>query len=243
MTDEIKSTAKTAGWTLLIVLALRTLLFQPFTIPSDSMEPLLRAGDYVITTKFDYGFSRYSPPLGLPLFKGRVFEHSPRRGDVIVFKPPQNPHEDYIKRLIGLPGDRVQLLGGRPYINGRAAAQTVLGPARDPDDPARIVTAIRETLPDGPGYVIYQDPAPRDGETTGVYVVPSGAYFFMGDNRDNSADSRWPAGIGPGYGVGYVPAENLESRARMVLISWRSASLFKPWTWLNLDLGRQLLRL
>src|SRR5665213_1539404 len=122
LAEEAWSLAKTVSLGLLFALALRTLLFQPFTIPSDSMEPLLRAGDYVVTSKFDYGWSRYSIPLGLPLFHGRIAPRPPRRGDVIVFKLPRDPKQDYIKRLIGLPGDRIQLRSGVLFINGAAAA-------------------------------------------------------------------------------------------------------------------------
>jgi signal peptidase I len=222
---------------LLLFLGLRTLLFQPFTIPSDSMEPALQSGDYMVVSKFDYGFGRYSLPLALPFGEGRLFGHEPRRGDVIVFKLPRDNATDYVKRLIGLPGDRVQVVHGVVWLNGRPLAQTPLRLMRDPDNPGRIASRVRETLPDGRSYLTFHEDADHDGENTGVYVVPQGQYFFMGDNRDNSADSRWPKEVG----VGFVPAANLEGRARRVLVSWKpGAAIVKPWTWLSLDGGRLL---
>ncbi len=226
---------KTILWALFLFLAFRTLVFQPFTIPSDSMEPALQSGDYMVVSKFDYGFSRYSPPLAPPLGEGRLFARLPRRGDVIVFKLPRDNSTDYVKRLIGLPGDRVQVVHGVVWLNGRPLSQASLGLVRDPDNPGRIVTEVRETLPDGRSYLTFHQEADHDGENTDVYVVPEGQYFFMGDNRDNSADSRWPKAIG----VGFVPAANLEGRARTVLVSWKpGAALLKPWTWLDLNWGR-----
>jgi len=210
-------------------LVLHVLVFQPFTIPSDSMEPMLKTGDYVVVSKFSYGWSRYSIPFSLPLFHGRIFAKTPRRGDVIVFKLPRDTHIDYVKRLIGLPGDHVQLLHGVVYINGRPLPQTAVGPALDPDAPWREVTRVRETMPSGKSYTTLKAEPDHTGETTGVYVVPSDQYFFMGDNRDNSLDSRWPAEVD---GVGFVPAENLVGKAEVIVASWRGgASLFEPWTW------------
>jgi signal peptidase I len=229
--------AKTVGLALLIALTLRTVLFQPFTVPSDSMEPALRAGDYMLVSKFDYGFSRHSTPLSLPGPGGRLFGSAPRRGDVVVFKLPRDDRTDYVKRLIGLPGDRVQVRAGVVFVNGLAWRQTPLGLTRDPDNPARIVTQVRETTPGERAHLILSEDPGRDGEDTGVYIVPPGHYFFMGDNRDNSADSRWPADVA----VGFVPAENLEGKVRLVLLSWKpGASILKPWTWLNLQPGRFL---
>jgi signal peptidase I len=223
---------------LVLFLALRSFLFQPFTVPSDSMEPALRAGDYMVVSKFDYGFSRFSAPLALPGPAGRWPARRPRRGDVVVFKLPRDTAVDYVKRLIGLPGDRIRLIHGQVWVNGRPLAQTPLGLVRDPDNPGRIVMQARETNPEGRSYLILREDADHEGEDTGVYVVPPAHYFFMGDNRDNSADSRWPQETG----VGYVPAENLEGRVRMVLLSWRpGATILKPWTWLVLNPERFLL--
>jgi signal peptidase I len=227
--------AKTIVLALLLALGLRTLLFQPFTIPSDSMEPALKSGDYMAVSKFDYGYSRFSLPLTPPLGDARLFARLPRRGDVIVFKLPRDNSTDYVKRLIGLPGDRIQLVHGVVQLNGRPLAQAALGLVQDPDTPGRIVTQVRETLPDGRSYLTFHEDADHDGENTDVYVVPQGQYFFMGDNRDNSSDSRWPREVG----VGFVPAANLEGRARIVLMSWKpGAGILKPWTWLDLDWGR-----
>lgn len=226
---------KTLAFALLLALGLRTVLFQPFTIPSDSMEPALRNGDYMLVSKFDYGFSRFSPPIALPLGERRLLGRRPQRGDVIVFKLPRDGSTDYVKRLIGLPGDLVQVVHGVVRLNGQPLAQRALGPAPDPDNPARIVTLVRETLPDGRNYLTFHEEADHHGENTQAFVVPEGQYFFMGDNRDNSADSRWPMEVG----VGFVPAANLEGRARMVLLSWRAgAAILKPWTWLDLDWRR-----
>jgi len=215
---------------LLIALVIRTLLFQPFTIPSGSMEPTVMPGDYVIIDKYAYGYSQYSLPIALPLWHGRIFDHAPKRGDIIVFKLPRDPHIDYIKRLIGLPGDRIQVSRGVVYINGKALPreQMSMGVETGPYGLTHPVERFRETMPNGKTYVTNSYGPDGDADNTGVYVVPAKSYFFMGDNRDNSADSRFPESVG----VGYVPEENLVGRASFVLLSWKDgASLFKPWTW------------
>lgn len=239
---ELIELPRTLGLGLLAALALKTALFQPFTIPSESMEPLLLKGDYLVVSKFSYGWSRFSLPFHPPLFRGRLFDRSPPRGDVVVFNHEEGGRRsDYVKRVIGLPGDRIQLIGAVLYLNGQAVKRDVLGPANDPGDPARLVEEVRETLPDGRSWITFVTSPDSPAETTGVYVVPKDRVFLMGDNRDNSLDSRWPAGVG----MGFVPIEEIEGKAERVLVSWRGgADLFKPWTWvLRLDLSRALLRL
>jgi signal peptidase I len=221
--------AGTIGAALLVTLVLRVIVFQPFTIPSDSMEPLLLKGDYLVVWKGSYGYSRYSIPFDPPLFHGRLFGRTPRRGDVVVFNHAiGGKRTDYIKRVIGLPGDRVQLIASRLFINGAPVARQVLGPATDPDDPSRAVTRVRETLANGRNWITLVEDTAREGETTDVYVVPKDSIFVMGDNRDNSLDSRWPAGVG----MGFIPKDEIEGRAAIILMAWHGgASLWKPWTW------------
>ena len=226
---EVLELAKTVVAALAIALVLRVVLFQPYTIPSDSMEPELRKGDYIVVSKFSYGWSRHSIPFSPPLFEGRLFGRSPERGDIVVFQLPRDPRETYIKRVIGLPGDRVQVKGGAVFINGQALPRTLIGTGHDPDEPSIEVTEYRETKPDGGTYVTL-DRGPADGDDTDVYQVPEGQYFMMGDNRDNSLDSRWPTL----FGVGFVPAENIVGKAQVILFSWRDGvSLLKPWTWVT----------
>jgi signal peptidase I len=259
-TSETWETVKTIVYALIVALVVRTLLFQPFTIPSASEEPNLYKGDYIIVTKWSYGYSRHSMLFSPPLFKGRIFFHPPRRGDIIVFKLPRDGHTDYIKRLIGLPGDRIQERRGQLYVNGVAVPEQPvrevvthdrLGPDGQPMSEHALIE--RETNLDGRSYLIQVHGGNEPADNTGVYVVPPHCYFMMGDNRDNSADSRFDPGVSPndprlggcgwnnrldpnlGYaiGVGFVPEDNLVGRARLVLMSWSDkVSLFKPWTWI-----------
>ena len=230
--NELVEMFKTVGAALAIALVLRIFLFQPFTIPSASMEPNLLEGDYIIVTKFSYGYSHHSIPFSPPIFSGRIFERAPQRGDIIVFKLPRDNRTDYIKRLIGLPGDRVQVRQGVVYINDKPLPRTVEGQV-DLDmggGMSQPATRYQETNPEGRQYVTYGFGTNNEVDNTGVYVVPEGQYFMMGDNRDNSLDSRFPEEIG----VGFVPAENFVGRAQLILLSWNpSASIFKPWTWVT----------
>ncbi|MCA3709799.1 MAG: signal peptidase I [Phenylobacterium sp.] len=236
--NETIEIIKTVAVALLIALFLRVLLFQPFTIPSASEEPNLYEGDYVIVTKFDYGWSRHSIPFSPPLFEGRILSKAPERGDIIVFKLPRDGRTDYIKRLIGVPGDRVQMRQGLLYLNGQPVErrQTELVTETGGSGLMRPVARVEETLPGGRRYMTNDFGADGDLDDTPEVIVPPGHYFFIGDNRDNSADSRLPTEIG----VGLVPEENLVGKARLVLLSWSpGASLFKPWTWvLNLRPSR-----
>ena len=249
---ETAEIAKTVIYALAIALVLRILLFQPFTIPSASMEPNLREGDYIIVSKYSYGYSRHSIPFSPPIFDGRLFERTPARGDIIVFKLPNDGHTDYIKRLVGLPGDRMQVREGLLHINGKPVRRESLGmTATVEHGRSTPVEQLRETLPDAKTYVTY-DKGRGSADNTGVYTVPAGCYFMMGDNRDNSLDSRfnpavsydsragklcpWDAAADEFTdgqpGVGFVPAENLVGKAELILLSWYpEASLFKPWTW------------
>jgi len=233
---EALELVKTIGAALLIALVLRVGLFEPFTIPSDSMEPGLRTGDYIVVSKFDYGWSRHSIPLSPPLWHGRILAaQGPKRGDVIVFKLPRDMSQNYIKRLVGLPGDRVRFAGGVITVNGKPIAQAPAGFVRDPGSPEVTVQEKVERRPDGRAYVTFDRGPGHEGDDTDTYMVPEGSYFMVGDNRDNSLDSRWPQAAG---GVDFVPAENIVGQARFVLLSWRGASLWKPWTWANIDFSR-----
>lgn len=233
--SEFRETLVTLGCALAIALVLRVILFQPVTIPSASMEPTVQEGDYVVVSKFDYGWSRASIPLNPPLPAGRLFSRAPRRGDVVVFRLPRDGKLNYIKRIIGLPGDRIQIVGGTVLVNGVPLRRTPLDRIADPTSPEVTVTRVRETNAEGRSYITFDRGPDQDGDDTEAYRVPQGCYFMLGDNRDNSLDSRWPSAIG----VGLVPARNLVGQARFILLSWRQgAAVFKPWTWLNLDPAR-----
>lgn len=211
---------------LLLAMVIRTVLFQPFTIPSGSMMPTLLVGDYIFVNKFAYGYSRYSLPFSPNLFSGRIFGSSPNRGDIVVFRFPPNPDIDYIKRVVGLPGDHVQVKDGILYINGTAVP-------RQPDgvftsdyklDPGENVPVYRERMDNGRTYdTLDQSPYSR-GDNTREFIVPEGHYFMMGDNRDNSLDSR--------FDVGFVPAENLVGRASVIFFSLGNDTSFREfWKW------------
>ncbi|OJU09047.1 MAG: signal peptidase I [Caulobacterales bacterium 68-7] len=233
---EIADVAVTGLTGLALALALRIAVFQPFTIPSSSMEPGLVTGDYILVSKWAYGWSRASLPFNPPLPGGRWLGRDPHRGDVVVFRLPRDPKQVWIKRVIGLPGDRVQVRGGVVSVNGVALPQAAQGEGRDHDAPGRIVS-LAEEAQGHRRYPIYASAPGSPGADTDIYRMPDRAYLVMGDNRDNSLDGRWPREVG----VGYLPADNLVGRATIVAASWRNgASILKPWTWLNLDAGRFL---
>ena len=194
---------------VLIALGIRAFVIEPFRIPSGSMLPTLLVGDYLFVSKFSYGYSKHSLPFSPSLFKGRIFFSAPKRGDVIVFKLPTDNSTDYIKRLIGLPGDRIQVIRGRLHINGRMVPRTSIGQytdiERDHGGYKVRYKSYREVLPNGVSYIVLErgDDIPFV-DNTDVYVVPKGHYFMMGDNRDNSRDSRF---------IGAIPETHLVGEA------------------------------
>jgi signal peptidase I len=231
---------------VVVVLLFRTLVFTSFSIPSESMMPRLLEGDYLFAAKWPYGYSQASLPLDVELFEGRVPDRLPERGDVVIFKHPSD-RSDYIKRVIGLPGDQVQMVAGVLHLNAQPVHKERIGDLLVEVRPEGRCTQgrfvdeqadgsfvcryprFRETLPGGRNYEVldfgltYQD-------TTEPVVVPEGRLFLMGDNRDNSLDSRFPAE--PGQGIGLVPAENVVGQASFLFFSTNgTAEWLKPWTW------------
>jgi len=203
---------------VLIALVIRTFLFQPFNIPSGSMKATLLVGDYLFVSKYSYGYSHYSIPLSPRLFSGRIFGSEPARGDVVVFRQPKDDSVDFIKRVIGLPGDRIQMRDGLLYINDEAVNRERVSdfigenPCGAPEETAR-VKRWKETLPNGVSYQTLDCQDNGFYDNTIEYQVPSGHFFMMGDNRDNSSDSRVESV------VGYVPFENIVGRAQMIFFS------------------------
>ncbi|MCB1471950.1 MAG: signal peptidase I [Rhodobiaceae bacterium] len=213
---------------LLIALVIRTFLYQPFSIPSGSMKSTLLIGDYLFVSKFSYGYSRYSFPFGPPIFTGRVLAGTPERGDVVVFKLPRDNSTDYIKRVIGMPGDRIQVIGGIVHINGVPVKRERLEDYVELDGRGGEVSVprYRETLPNGKTYTVLDLVDNGYADNTQEYVVPEGHFFMMGDNRDNSTDSRFL------NMVGYVPFENLVGRAEIIFLSLEDGSRFwEFWKW------------
>jgi signal peptidase I len=221
-------TVKTVVYAVLIAVAVRTVAYEPFNIPSGSMIPTLLVGDYLFVSKFSYGYSRYSLPFGLPLFSGRIFFHPPQRGDVVVFKLPTDNSTDYIKRVIGLPGDHIQVRDGQLYINDKLVPRKPIQDYmyKDEDGEIHPLHQYIETLPDGVQHRIIKltDSGPMNN--TQVYTVPPRDYFMMGDNRDNSEDSRVLSA------VGYVPEVNLIGKAEFLFFSTNgSARWWEFWKW------------
>ena len=209
-----------------LALGFRSLLFEPFNIPSGSMIPTLLVGDYLFVSKYSYGYSRYSFPLSLAPFDGRIFEMPPKRGDVAVFRQPQNESIAFIKRIVGLPGDRIQVVNGVLRINDVAVKRDRKGFATASDGYNLIrFTVYQETLPNGKSYMIQERSDDDLLDNTNVFLVPERHYFMIGDNRDNSRDSRTTS-------VGMVPAENLVGRAERLFFSHNSsANLWEVWKW------------
>jgi signal peptidase I len=211
---------------LLLALVIRSFLFQPFSIPSGSMRPTLLEGDYLFVSKYAYGYSKHSFPFSPNLFEGRIWSGTPERGDVLVFKFPPDPKLDYIKRVIGLPGDKIQMKEGLLYINDVAVKREKTGQIDDFDvtEQSRPVDVYKETLPEGVSYDTLDIDVGTLGDDTREFLVPDGHYFMMGDNRDNSSDSR--------FTVGFVPAENLVGRANAIFFSIAGGhSPLEIWTW------------
>jgi signal peptidase I len=218
---------KTIVYAGLIAIGIRTIAFEPFNIPSGSMIPTLLVGDYLFVSKYSYGYSRYSMPLGPNLFSGRIFGSLPQRGDVAVFKLPRDPSQDYIKRIIGLPGDTIQVRGGILHINGRPVRRELVGDSNlDRCYGREGPKYYRETLPEGRVHGILECSDSNGADNTQEYRVPAGHVFAMGDNRDNSQDSRFLDA------VGFIPVENLVGRAEFIFFSVDgSAAWWEVWAW------------
>lgn len=243
--DSIGELIKTVVYALLIAGVVRTLFFQPFWIPSGSMKNTLLIGDFMFVNKMAYGYSRHSCPFSICPFSGRILGSDPERGDIVVFKHPTT-QRDFIKRLVGLPGDRVQMKNSVLFINGEQAKQEPVGTfseTYEQQGPMRNLPRCAnggvglgaqcdkelsvETFPDGSQHNVLNI-TESFTDNTPIYTVPEGQYFFMGDNRDNSGDSRMPSNTG---GVGFVPFENLIGRADRVIFSSAGERILYFWTW------------
>ena len=219
-------TLKTIVYAILIAVVIRSFWFEPFKIPSGSMYPTLYIGDYLFVSKYTYGYSKHSLPFSLPLFKGRIWKDAPWRGDVIVFKNPQDNATDYIKRVIGLPGDKIKLEKGRLFINGKMLErkQEEEFVLRNKFGGADRFRQYVEVLPEGKEHLILEVSDHEPNDEFEEVEVPKGSYFMMGDNRVRSDDSR--------VNVGFVPEENLIGKARFLFFSHNDEDAwYKPWTW------------
>ena len=248
--SEFWEIVKTLLWAAVIAIVIRTFAYEPFNIPSGSMVPTLLEGDYLFVSKMAYGYSKFSFPGGLVPVEGRIWEGAPTRGEVVVFRPTREPETDFIKRVIGLPGDRIQVLEGILHVNGVPVERQRIEDYADPDAPERGTAAqYLETLPGGVVHRIIESAEDAGGyDNTPVYVVPADHYFMMGDNRDGSNDSRAYNTVGAKCStgtidqsnrdclgtVGFVPKENLIGPAKILFWSYSESSRwYNPITWVT----------
>lgn len=223
--STILDTIKTLLVAGIIAISFRSVVAEPFNIPSGSMIPTLLVGDYLFVSKYSYGYSRYSFPFGIAPINGRVFEDTPQRGDVAVFRLPSNPSVDYIKRVIGLPGDVVQVKQGILHLNNTPVNRRLIGTVQPSSLQSTADTVYRETLPDGREHMIQEVNDIQLFDNTQAFTIPEGHYFMMGDNRDNSRDSRSSS-------VGVVPIENFIGKAQFIFFSVdQSARIWEIWKW------------
>lgn len=218
--ESLTETIKSILWALLLVILIRSFLYEPFHIPSGSMKSGLLEGDYILVSKFEYGYSRYTIPFGIPLIKERILDYKqPQRGDVVVFRLPSNPRINYIKRLIGLPGDKIKIENDILYINDKEIKRKYVDEYLDEKNNIYL-QRYKEYLENKEINVLQDKNLPtREGD--GDFIVPEGHYFFMGDNRDNSLDSRF-------IETGFIPYKNIVGEAKIIFFSKRD-SLFKFW--------------
>lgn len=256
---DFRGLLRTILFALLIAMTFRTLFYAPFHIPSGSMMPTLLIGDHMFVNQLAYGYSRHSIPFSPPIFEGRIFARKVERGDVVVFKTPKDNTTDFVKRVIGLPGDRIRMLDGVLYLNDTPVKrervqnfefeETPYTQCRRfaeyrtlrADQTARCsLPQYRETLPGGATYVTLDLAQAHENDTTREFIVPAGHYFMMGDNRDNSLDSRFSVTRG---GVGFVPAENLIGRAEIIFFSTNGeARIWEFWKWFQAMRGERVIR-
>ena len=224
-------------WIVLIALIFRAFLFQSYNIPSGSMLKNLLVGDYIFVSKYTYGYSKHSLPFSIPLIPNRIFSSEPMRGDVVVFKLPSDGKTDYIKRVIGMPGDKIQIINGEVYINNQRLSYKEIGIYEDNNLINRKkktlgcrnekLKVLEETLPNGKSYNILDSNITSYADNTGIYNVPKDHFFVMGDNRDNSQDSRFIST------VGFIPYENLVGKAQFIFFSLENARFLQIWKWPN----------
>jgi len=216
-------TIQTIFYAFLIAIAVRVVAFEPFNIPSGSMKPTLLVGDYLFVSKYSYGYSRFSFPFGFPPFGGRIWESPVERGDVAVFRKPPEDEIDFIKRIVGLPGDRIQVLGGILHIDGKAVERERIENFVNDAYGGEVLQYV-ETLPNGRTHKILETEEDHGHlDNTEEFIVPEGHYFGMGDNRDNSSDSRV---------IGAIPAENMVGRAEILFFSTDGgARIWEVWKW------------
>ncbi|HIF26385.1 MAG TPA: signal peptidase I [Micavibrio sp.] len=227
--EEWAEFLKTAVVAIILALIIRTFFLEPFNIPSSSMKPTLLVGDYLFVSKPAYGYSKHSFPFSFAPIEGRIWAggREPKRGDVIVFKLPSNPSIDYIKRVVAMPGETVQVIDGELYINRRKVPREPVK-LREINEDGHMVSVMEylETLPGGVVHSIYEESDSEMLDNTDEFVVPEGHYFAMGDNRDNSQDSRVQKL------VGYIPAENIVGRASFIFFSTNGyANMGQVWRW------------
>lgn len=226
--ETTKEMIRSLAIAIVLAFIFRSFLFEPFYIPSSSMKSTLLIGDYVFVSKYTYGYSKHSFPFGIPFFEGRKFGNAPQRGDVVVFKLPSDTGVNYIKRLVGLPGDKIQVKDSILFINGQPLPRKKIENFIDKDSKGNTqeIPQYIETMPNGVSYRVLDEDSNGALDNTEVYTVPEKHYFFMGDNRDNSQDSRVL------YAVGFVPEENLLGPARIIFFS-STAKLFEVWNWIS----------